>query len=237
MNKSKASVVLITTLALLGATCVVEAQQQPAQPAAPPLPQAPNMTFFVTGAGPGKGADLGGLEGADQHCQQLAQRHGAGGKTWHAYLSTQAVDGKPAINARDRIGNGPWQNFKGEVVAQNVDDLHSDNNKLGMNTSLTERGFIIPGVGFAPNRHDVLTGSTPEGRAFPAGEDRTCRNWTSSNQGAAMLGHIDRKGLRDDAPARSWNSSHPSRGPDGGCSQADLRSTGGDGLFYCFAAQ
>jgi hypothetical protein len=237
MNKSKASVVLTTTLALLGATCVVEAQQQPAQPAAPPLPQAPNMTFFVTGAGPGKGADLGGLEGADQHCQQLAQRHGAGGKTWHAYLSTQAVDGKPAINARDRIGNGPWQNFKGEVVAQNVDDLHSDNNKLGMNTSLTERGFIIPGVGFAPNRHDVLTGSTPEGRAFPAGEDRTCRNWTSSTQGAAMLGHIDRKGLRDDAPSRSWNSSHPSRGPDGGCSQADLRSTGGDGLFYCFAAQ
>jgi hypothetical protein len=237
MNKSKASVVLITTLALLGATCVVEAQQQPAQPAAPLLPQAPNMTFFVTGAGPGKGADLGGLEGADQHCQQLAQRHGAGGKTWHAYLSTQAVDGKPAINARDRIGNGPWQNFKGEVVAQNVDDLHSDNNKLGMNTSLTERGFIIPGVGFAPNRHDVLTGSTPEGRAFPAGEDRTCRNWTSSTQGAAMLGHIDRKGLRDDAPSRSWNSSHPSRGPDGGCSQADLRSTGGDGLFYCFAAQ
>ena len=237
MNKSKASVVLITTLALLGATCVVEAQQQPAQPAAPPLPQAPNMTFFVTGAGPGKGADLGGLEGADQHCQQLAQRHGAGGKSWHAYLSTQAVDGKPAINARDRIGNGPWQNFKGEVVAQNVDDLHSDNNKLGMNTSLTERGFIVPGVGFAPNRHDVLTGSTPEGRAFPAGEDRTCRNWTSSTQGAAMLGHIDRKGLRDDAPSRSWNSSHPSRGPDGGCSQADLRSTGGDGLFYCFAAQ
>ena len=197
MNKSKASIVLTVALAMLGVTSVVEAQQQPAPPAPPALPQAPNMTFFVTGAGPGKGADLGGLEGADQHCQQLAQRHGAGGKTWHAYLSTQAVDGKPAINARDRIGNGPWQNFKGEVVAQNVDDLHSDNNKLGMNTSLSERGFIIPGVGFAPNRHDVLTGSTPEGRAFPAGEDRTCRNWTSSTQGAAMLGHIDRKGLRD----------------------------------------
>jgi hypothetical protein len=123
------------------------------------------------------------------------------------------------------------------AVAKSVDDLHSDNNALAMNTSLTERGQIIPGVGFAPNRHDVLTGSTPEGRAFPAGEDRTCRNWTSSTQGAAMVGHIDRKGLRDDAPARSWNSSHPSRGPDGGCSQADLRSTGGDGLFYCFAAQ
>src|SRR5262249_16041380 len=147
---------------------------------------------------------------------RLYQRHGAGGKTWHAYLSTQAADGKPAVDARDRIGNGPWQNFKGEVVAQNVNDLHSDNNKLGMNTPLTERGQIIAGVGFGSNRHDVLTGSTPEGRAFPAGEDRTCRNGASSTQGAAMVGHIDRKGLRDDAPSRSWNSSHPSRGPDGG---------------------
>ena len=237
MNKANTFIIAALALASLGVTSSVEAQQQPAQQAAPQLPQAPNMTFFVVSAGPGKGADLGGLEGADQHCQQLAQRHGAGGKTWRAYLSTQPADGKPAVNARDRIGNGPWQNFKGEIVAQTVDDLHSDNNKLGMNISLTERGQIIPGVGFAPNRHDVLTGSTPEGRAFPAGEDRTCRNWTSSTQGAAMVGHIDRKGLRDDAASRSWNSSHPSRGPDGGCSQADLRSTGGDGLFYCFAAQ
>jgi len=208
--------------------------QQPAAP--PPLPQAPNMTFFVTGNGPGKGADLGGIEGADRYCQTLAERHGAGGKTWHAYLSTQEAGGKPAVNARERVGKGPWQNFKGEVVATSVDDLHSDNNKLSAMTSLSERGFIIPGVGFAPNRHDVLTGSTVEGKAFPAGEDRTCRNWTSSTQGAAMVGHIDRKGLRDDALARSWNSSHPSRGSDGGCSQADLRGTGGDGLFYCFAA-
>ena len=206
-----------------------QAQQQ--------APQAPNMTFFVTGAGPGKGADLGGIEGADRYCQQMAQGAGAGGKTWRAYLSTQAAEGKPAINARDRIGPGPWQNFKGEVVAQNVDDLHSDNNKLNMETSLTERGAMIPGVGYAPTRHDALTGSQADGGAFPAGEDRTCHNWTSSTQGAAMLGHIDRKGLRDDPPSRSWNSSHPSRGPDGGCSQADLRSTGGDGLFYCFAAQ
>jgi hypothetical protein len=206
-----------------------QAQQQ--------APQSPNMTFFVTGAGPDKGADLGGIEGADQYCQELAQRAGAGGKTWRAYLSTQAADGKSAINARDRIGPGPWQNFKGEVVAQSLDDLHSDNNKLNMQTSLTERGATIPGVGYAPNRHDALTGSQADGHAFPAGEDRTCRNWTSSTQGAAMLGHIDRKGLRDDAASRSWNSSHPSRGPDGGCSQADLRSTGGDGLFYCFAAQ
>jgi hypothetical protein len=195
------------------------------------------MTFFVTSIGPGKGGDLGGLEGADRYCQELAQRTGAGNKTWRAYLSTQAADGKAAINARDRIGRGSWQNFKGEVVAQNVDDLHSDNNKLGMQTSLTERGTIIPGVGYAPNRHDVLTGSQTDGRAFPAGEDRTCHNWTSGTQGSAMLGHIDRKGLRDDAASHSWNTSHPSRGADGGCSQADLRSTGGDGLFYCFAAQ
>ena len=180
MNKPKTTVVAALALASLCVTSGVEAQQQPAQQAAPQLPQAPNMTFFVTSAGPGKGADLGGLEGADQYCQQLAQRHGAGGKTWRAYLSTQAVDGKPAVNAHDRIGKGPWQNFKGDIVAQSLDDLHSDNNKLGMNVSLTERGQVIPGVGFAPNRHDVLTGSTPEGKAFPAGEDRTCRNWTSS---------------------------------------------------------
>jgi len=237
MNKPKTFIIATLALASLSVMSSVEAQQQQPQQAAPQLPQAPNMTFFVTSVGLGKGADLGGLEGADQYCQQLAQRHGAGGKTWRAYLSIQAVDGKPAVNARDRIGNGPWQNFKGDIVAQNLDDLHSNNNKLGMNASLTERGQVIPGVGFAPNRHDVLTGSTPEGRAFPTGEDRTCRNWTSSTQGTAMLGHIDRKGLRDDEASRSWNSSHPSRGPDGGCSQADLRSTGGDGLFYCFAAQ
>jgi hypothetical protein len=232
MSKSK---VLIIAALTLGVTSGVNAQQQP--PAPPQLPQAPNMTFFVTGAGPGKGADLGGLEGADAHCQTLAARHGAGGKTWRAYLSTQEAAGKPAVNARDRIGNGPWQNSKGQVVATSLDDLHSDNNKLGFDNSLSERGLIIPGVGFAPNRHDALTGSTPEGRAFPAAEDRTCRNWTSSTQGAAMLGHIDKKGLRDDPPSRSWNSSHPSRGADGGCSQSDLRGTGGDGLFYCFATQ
>ena len=203
----------------------------------PVVPQSPNMTFFVTSLGVGKGADLGGIEGADRYCQQLASSAGAGNKTWRAYLSTQAAEGKPAVNARDRIGNGPWQNFKGEVVAQNVDDLHGDNNKLTMQTSLTENGRMIPGVGFAPNRHDALTGSQADGRAFPTGEDRTCHNWTSSTQGSAMLGHIDRRGLRDDAASRSWNSSHPSRGPDGGCSQSDLRSTGGDGLFYCFASQ
>ncbi len=225
----------VTAFASLLIASGAQAQQQP--PAAPPpLPQAPNMSFFVTGNGPGKGADLGGIEGADRHCQTLAERHGAVGKTWRAYLSTQPADGKPAINARERIGNGPWQNFKGTAVAASLDELHSDNNKLGFDNSLSERGQIIPGAGFVPNRHDVLTGSTPEGRAFPAGDDRTCRNWTSATQGAAMVGHIDKKGLRDDVPSRSWNSSHPSRGPDGGCSQNDLRGTGGDGLFYCFAS-
>jgi hypothetical protein len=199
-------------------------------------PQSPDMTFFVTSAGPGKGADLGGLEGADQRCQTLAQGAGAGSKTWRAYLSTQAAGGGQAVNARDRIGKGPWVNFKKEPVAQNVDDLHSANNKLGPQTSLTERGTVVAGVGYTPNYHDVLTGSQPDGRAFAAGEDRTCGNWTKSTQGAAMLGHIDRKGLRDDEPSKSWNSSHPSRGSEGGCSQADLRSTGGAGLFYCFAA-
>ena len=199
--------------------------------------QSPNMTFFVTSIGPGKGADLGGLEGADRQCQTLAQAAGAGGKTWHAYLSTQATGNDKGIDARDRIGHGPWQNFKSEVVAQSVDDLHSDNNKLSMQTSLTERGTMVAGVGYTPNYHDVLTGSQPDGRAFPPNEDRTCHNWTSSTQGVVMVGHIDRKGLRDDAASKSWNSSHPSRGPDGGCSQNDLRSTGGNGLLYCFAIE
>jgi hypothetical protein len=228
MKMQSTTLLASTALLLLGLNTAAQAQQAP--------PQSPNMTFFVVSAGPGKGADLGGLEGADRLCQSLAQAAGAGGKTWRAYLSTQAEGGAQAVNARDRIGRGPWQNFKGEVVAQNVDDLHGDNNKLGMQHSQTERGTIIAGVGYTPNYHDVLTGSQPDGRAFPAGEDRTCRNWTSSTQGAAMVGHIDRKGLRDDAPAKSWNSSHPSRGPEGGCSQSDLRGTGGNGLFYCFAS-
>jgi hypothetical protein len=196
--------------------------------------QQPQMSFFVTSAGLGKGADLGGVDGADQHCQQLAQAAGAGGRTWHAYLSTQPEGGKPAVNARDRIGKGPWQNAKGVVVAKSVDELHGNNN-LSKQTALTEKGDVVNGRGDTPNRHDALTGTQPDGTAFAAGEDRTCKNWTSSTQGAAMLGHIDRQGLRDDDASKSWNSSHPSRGPDGGCSQTDLRSTGGDGLFYCFA--
>ena len=154
-----------------------------------------------------------------------------------ACLSQHPGRGRRAGGQRARPHRkGPWQNFKGEVVAQNVDDLHGDSNKLGPQISLTERGTMVAGVGYTPNYHDVLTGSQTDGRAFPPGEDRTCRNWTSSTQGVAMVGHIDRKGLRDDAASKSWNSSHPSRGPDGGCSQNDLRSTGGNGLFYCFAA-
>jgi hypothetical protein len=191
-----------------------------------------NMSFFVTSAGIGKGGDLGGLEGADRHCQQLAQAAGAGGKTWHAYLSTQGAN---AVNAKDRIGKGPWVNAKGVTVAKDVADLHSANNQLNKQNSLSEKGEVINGRGDTPNRHDALTGSQADGTAFAGGEDRTCGNYTKSTQGAVMLGHIDRTGLDDSAAAKSWNSSHPSRGNEGGCSQADFKSTGGDGLFYCFA--
>ena len=196
--------------------------------------QNANATFFVTSHGIGNGGNLGGLAGADNWCQELAQAAGSGSKTWHAYLSTQEADGKPAVNAKDRIGKGPWQNTKGEVIAKDVADLHGSNN-LTKQTALSEKGEVINGRGDKPNRHDILTGSQPDGTAFPSGEDRTCKNWTSSTQGSAMLGHSDRMGLNDEPPAKSWNSSHPSRGPDGGCSQNDLKSTGGDGLLYCFA--
>jgi hypothetical protein len=195
--------------------------------------QQSEMTFFVTSIGSGQGADLGGLEGADRHCQQLAEAVGAGSHSWRAYLSTQAAGGATAANARDRIGQGPWQNVEGVVIARNLDELHGDNH-IDKASALTEQGKVVNGRGDKPNRHDMLTGSQPDGTAFPAGEDRTCGNWTlSGTEGAAMLGHHDRQGLRDDAPSHSWNSSHASRG---GCSQEALRSTGGDGLFYCFAA-
>lgn len=203
----------------------------------PAAAQTADTSFFVTSNGIGNGGNLGGLAGADNHCQTLAQAAGFGApKTWHAYLSTQAADGQVAVNARDRIGKGPWKNVKGVVVAKDVADLHSAGNNLTKQTALSEKGEVINGAGDTPNRHDVLTGSQADGTAFAAGEDRTCKNWTSSTQGAAMVGHFDRKGLRDDEPSKSWNTSHPSRGPDGGCSQADLKSTGGDGLLYCFAA-
>jgi hypothetical protein len=220
----------LSRASLVAAACVV------ACAAAPACAQSPDTTFFLTSNGIGNGGNLGGLAGADNHCQTLAQAAGAGPKTWRAYLSTQAADGAPAVNARDRIGKGPWQNSKGVVVAKDVADLHGASNNLTKQTALSEKGEVINGRGDTPNRHDVLTGSQPDGTAFGPEQDRTCKNWTSSTQGSAMLGHSDRMGLRDDDASKSWNSSHPSRGPDGGCSQADLKSTGGDGLLYCFAA-
>jgi hypothetical protein len=220
----------IVSLASLSLAAAASLAAQPAQA------QSADTSFFVTSTGIGNGGNLGGLAGADNHCQTLAQAAGIGApKTWHAYLSTQAADSKLAVNARDRIGKGPWQNSKGVVIAKDVTELHGANN-LTKQTALSEKGDVINGRGDTPNRHDILTGSQPDGTAFAAGDDRTCKNWTSSTQGAAMLGHADRIGLRDDDASRSWNSSHPSRGPDGGCSQADLKSTGGDGLLYCFAA-
>jgi hypothetical protein len=219
----------IISRAGFGLAAVIAVAAQPAQA------QSPATSFFVTSVGIGNGANLGGLAGADNYCQMLAQAAGAGAKTWRAYLSTQGADGKPAVNARERIGNGPWQNSKGVVIAKDVAELHSAANNLTKQTALTERGEVNNGRGDTPNRHDVLTGSQPDGTAFAGADDRTCKNWTSSTQGSAMLGHADRIGLRDDDASKSWNSSHPSRGPDGGCSQKDLISTGGDGLMYCFA--
>jgi hypothetical protein len=220
----------IVSRAGFGLAAVIAVAAQPAQA------QSAATSFFVTSVGIGNGANLGGLAGADNYCQTLAQAAGAGSKTWRAYLSTQGSDGKPAVNARDRIGNGPWQNSKGAVIAKDVADLHSPASNLTKQTALTEKGEVNNGRGDTPNRHDVLTGTQPDGTAFAGADDRTCKNWTSSTQGSAVVGHSDRIGLRDDDASKSWNSSHPSRGPDGGCSQADLKSTGGDGLFYCFAA-
>ena len=192
------------------------------------------MSFFVTSVGAGKGADLGGLAGADAHCQKLAEAAGSAGKTWHAYLSTNAANGQPAVNARDRIGQGPWYNAKGQRVAQNVADLHGDTldaarlgNNLTKATAFTEKGDTIKGFGDQPNQHDILTGSMPDGRAYTDGADHTCKNWTSSSDGTAQLGHFDRTGGGN----TSWNSTHASRG----CSQDNLVSTGGAGFLYCFA--
>ena len=188
------------------------------------------MTFFITSTPIGDGANLGGLAGADAHCQNLAQAAGAGNLTWRAYLSTQ---GSGAVNARDRIGSGPWHNAEGVRIAPNVADLHGDNerdrNYLYKDTAIDENGNVVNGRGDRPNRHDILTGSDSLGRALPAGEDRTCSNWTSNDEGRAMVGHHDRSG----GGTTSWNSAHPSRG----CSQEQLQSSGGNALMYCFAAQ
>ena len=186
-------------------------------------------TFFITSVGPGNGGDLGGLEGADAHCQALAAAEYAGDHTWRAYLSTSATDTAPAEHARDRIGTGPWYNAEALLIAADMDTLHSDDNNINKERATTERLDPVNGVGDDPNRHDILTGSQPDGTAFPADEDRTCGNWTSSGDGSAMVGHHDRTGRGDGV--NSWNSEHPSRG----CGQEDLVATGGDGLFYCFA--
>ena len=193
-------------------------------------PQFPDVTFFVTSKGGPDGANFGGLEGADKHCQTLATAAGAGAKTWHAYLSTQPAGAAPGVNARDRIGKGPWQNVKGVVVAASVDDLHTGN-KLNIENSLVENSRMVPGRFFIGNQHDILTGSNPDGRAFAAGDDKTCGNWTKNGEGSAIVGHSDRLGLNDSEQARSWNSSHATRG----CGLAQLTPTGGAGLLYCFA--
>ena len=196
------------------------------------------MSFFVTSVGSGKGGDLGGLEGADRHCQTLAQAAGAGHRTWRAYLSTQApgLSNPGFVNARDRIGTGPWRNAKGVVIARSVEDLHSGGNNINKETALDERGRPVNGRTETPNKHDILTGSRPDGTAFPGAPfpDMTCGNWTKSTaDGAAMTGHHDRAGPINNAWAVSWNSAHPTLG----CSQERVRPTGGDGLFYCFAAK
>ena len=192
------------------------------------------MGFFITSVNPGKGGDLGGLAGADRFCQSLATSVGAGHKTWRAYLSNAAMNGQPAVHARDRIGTGPWSNAKGVVVATSVADLHSANAKLGKDTSLTEKGEIVPGFGDAINRHDILTGSRPDGTlAMPEpGKDTTCGNWARSDGGSAIVGHHDRNGTNPDPVANtSWNASHGTRG----CSVEQLKMSGSAGLMYCFA--
>lgn len=199
--------------------------------AAPLAAQSKETTFFITSTGTGTGADLGGLAGADAHCTKLATAAGLRPHTWRAYLSAQARDGQPAVNARDRIGPGPWRNAKAVLIASDVSQLHSSTARLSKGTSLTERGEVVNGRGDTPNRHDILTGSTLEGRVVPGDGDSTCRNWTSgAAEGSAMVGHHDRQG--GGANPTSWNSAHPSRG----CGQAQLQASGGDGLFYCFAA-
>lgn len=188
------------------------------------------MSFFITSAGPGQGADLGGLEGADRHCQALAEAAGAGDRTWRAYLSASAAEGEDAVDARERIGQGPWYNAEGVRIARDVDDLHSDANNLNKETALTENGEVVNGRGDDPNMHDILTGSQLDGTAFAGTDDTTCSNWTSSGEGSAQVGHHDREGGGENPT--SWNSAHGSQG----CSQSDLQGTGGNGLFYCFAA-
>ena len=212
----------VLTTGLLVASLLPVSAQKP--PASLQMGGKKSVTsFFITSRGPGRGGDLGGLAGADAHCQSLAKAEGSGDHTWRAYLSTMAAGGAAAVNARDRIGKGPWYNALGDRVALNVQDLHSDNNKIDLDNAVTERGDAV-----TLQMHDILTGSQADGTAYTGAADRTCANWTSSTRGAAQAGHHDRMGLGTD---RSWNSAHPTRG----CSQQDFAATGGAGLFYCFA--
>ena len=218
----------ILSTVVLGSTYVIA--QGGGRQAGPPPP----MTFFVTSVGMGSGANLAGLTGADAHCQKLATAVGAGARTWRAYLSTDAQGNQAAVNARDRIGAGPWHGAKGGIIARDLAHLHGDTldlaragNQVHRMTALTEKGDPVKGAGDTPNEHDILTGSTAEGRAFADGKDHTCSNWTSSTTGTAQLGHHDRTG----GPGTSWNSVHASAG----CSQEALIKTGGAGYFYCFA--
>lgn len=194
--------------------------------------ETPEMGFFITSEGPGDGGNLGGLAGADAHCQKLADAAGAGHREWRAYLSTQASASSPAVNARDRIGDGPWANANGDIIGSDIDDLHYNNANINYDKALDENGDTVNSGAMddSPNRHDILTGTQLDGTAFPPGDDRTCANWTSNGEGSAMVGHHDR--FRFTTPGSPWNAAHPSRG----CSQEDLVGTGGDGLFYCFAA-
>lgn len=216
------TMISITALAVLW---VIGAQEMWAQDTSADT----SMSFFITSAGPGNGADLGGLEGADRHCQMLAEEAGAGNRTWRAYLSTSGSGSDEAVNARDRIGQGPWYNANGVLVAEDIDHLHGDDNNLGKKTSLDENGEMVNGRGDDPNMHDILTGSQLDGTAFTGDEDKTCSDWTSSGEGSAQVGHHDRDGGGENPT--SWNSAHGSSG----CSQQDLQGTGGNGLFYCFA--
>lgn len=230
--KSKIVMTVAGGLALAGLGITAVVAQTPSK-----------ASFFLTSVGKGKGADLGGLEGADAHCADLAKKAGLVRQNWRAYLSTTPTkdkDGKdvPGVNARDRIGNGPWLNTKGVVVARNVADLHSERNKINQGTGLTEKGELNPGRAQAmaktgPNQHDILTGSDPMGMYSTAGGDTTCGNWTKSGEGSAIVGHHDRVGLNDQRHMLSWNSAHGSRG----CSQDNLKASGGAGQFYCFSSK
>jgi hypothetical protein len=231
MKKAISSLASFIALALTAGSALAQAPAQPIPP--PQQPQFPNMTFFISSQPGPDGANFGGLEGADAFCQRLATGAGAGAKTWRAYLSQQAVGGKPAVNARDRIGRGPWVNARGVQIAANLDELHDpEKNKINVETGLTETGRMVMSRLFVVNYHDILTGTQADGSAFPPGQDMTCNNWTSGGQGSAFVGHHDRMGLNDLPPAKSWNASHPSRG----CDNPALRTTGGNGLVYCFAA-